>query len=154
MDQADEKGSQGKGTGGESNPMAMGMAMAKKMMDQMGPGGPMEMMQKMMAQMGQGEGKPPMEKMMGMCMGMCGEMLSAIRAINALAVSVTPELQNAFTEWLKGTEEAALKLIANGTTDSTALARALRLSEASTRYVLSHLAEGGKITLTAKAKAT
>jgi hypothetical protein len=49
MDKPDEKGSLAMGAGGESNPMAMGMAMAKKMMSQMGAGGgPMEMMQKMM----------------------------------------------------------------------------------------------------------
>ncbi len=124
--------------GGPSGPMAMGMNMAKKMMSQMGQGGsPFEMVQKMMAQMSTSEGKPPMEKMMGMCMGMCGEMLSAIRATNALAVSTTPELQNAFAEWLKDTEEEALKLIANGTTDSTALAGALKLSEASTQVAKS-----------------
>jgi hypothetical protein len=46
MDKMDEKGSQG-------SPMQMGMAMANKMMAQMGQGGsPFEMMQKMMAQMG------------------------------------------------------------------------------------------------------
>jgi hypothetical protein len=79
------------------------------------------MMQKMMAQTSPNEGKPPMEKMMGMCMGMCAEMLSAIRTTSALAASATPELQNAFTEWLKGTEDAAVKLIANGATDTAAL---------------------------------
>ena len=132
--------------------MAMGMGMAKKMMSQMGQGGsPMEMMQKMMAQMGQGDGKPPMEKMMGMCMGMCGEMLSAIQKTNALAVSATPELQHVFTEWLKATEEEAMKLIASGTVDNAALASALKLSEESARYVLTRLAESGKITLAAKA---
>lgn len=75
--------------GAEGGPMAMGMGKAK-MMSQMGQGGsPMEMMQKMMAQMGEG-GKPPsMDKMMGMCMGMCGEMLTAIRQTNALTVHVT-----------------------------------------------------------------
>jgi len=60
MDKPDEKGSQAKGAGGESNPMAMGMAMAKKMMSQMGAGGsPMEMMQKMMGQMRQGRRARP-----------------------------------------------------------------------------------------------
>jgi hypothetical protein len=100
------------------------------------------------------EGKPPREKMMGMCMGMCAEMLSAIRTTSALAASATPELQNAFTEWLKGTEDAAVKLIANGATGTAALAGALKLSEASTRYILNRLAEGGKITLAARVKTT
>jgi hypothetical protein len=30
---------------------------------------------------------------MGMCMGMCAEVLTAIRQTNALAVHTTPELQ-------------------------------------------------------------
>jgi len=133
--------------------MAMGMGMAKKMMSQMGQGGsPFEMVQKMMAQMAQGDGKPPMEKMMGMCMGMCGEMLSAIKTTNALAVFTTPELQHAFGEWLTHTQDEALKLIAKGTFDEAALASALKLSEESTRYVLARLAESGKITLTATAR--
>lgn len=131
----------------------MGMDMAKKMVSQMGPGGsPFEMMQKMMAQMGHAEGKPPMEKMMGMCMGMCAEMISAIRNTNALAVSVTPELQRAFSDWLKDAEAEALKLISNGTTETAALATALKLEEDSVRYILTRLAEKGEITLAATAK--
>ena len=52
-----------KGERAESNPMAMGIGMAKKITGQMGQvGSPMEMMQKMVAQMSQGEGNPPMEK--------------------------------------------------------------------------------------------
>ena len=137
----------------ETDPKAMCMGMAKKMMSQMGQGGsPMEMMQKMMAQMSAGEGKPPMEKMMGMCMGMCGEMLSAIKTTNALAVFATPELQHAFGEWLTHTQDEAMKLIGNGTTDTATLSSALKLSEESTRYVLTRLAEGGKITLNATAR--
>ena len=140
-----------KTSGGPAGPM--GIDMAKKMMSQMGPGGsPFEMMQKMMAQMGHAEGTPPMEKIMGMCMGMCAEMLSAIRDTNALAVSVTPELQRAFSDWLKDAEARALKLIGNGTTDTAALAAALKLEENSVRYILTRLAEKGEITLTATAK--
>jgi hypothetical protein len=78
--------------------MAMGMEMARKMMGQMGKGGPgrMAMMQEMMAKMGHGaEGGPQMPPMMQMCMGMCAEMLGAIRETNALAVFATPELQHA-----------------------------------------------------------
>lgn len=133
-------------------PMAMGMGMANKMMAQMGQGGsPMEMMRKMMKEMGGGEGQPPMDNMMGMCMGMCSEMLNAIRETNALAVHGTPELQHAFAEWLHGTEERALKLIAAGQSDQAGLATALKLSDASVRYVLNRLAESGKIMLSAKA---
>ena len=135
---------------GAGGPMEMGMGMAKKMMAQMGKGGPnpMAMMQKMMSQMAEGGQTPP--PMMQMCMGMCAEMLNAIRETNALATHATPELQSAFAEWLKGAEEQALKLIAAGQSDPAALASALKLSKASVRYVLYRLAESGKITLSAK----
>ena len=83
----------------ESGPMAMGMGMARKMMGQ--DGSPMEMMQKMMAQMGQGGGPPQMQQMMQMCMGMCSEMLDAIRQTTAMAAFATPALQQAFDAWLK-----------------------------------------------------
>ena len=63
----------------------------------------------------------------------------------------TSELQHAFGEWLKLTEGEAMKLIVNGTTDTAALASSLKLSEESTRYVLTRLAESGRITLAVKA---
>ena len=137
----------------ETNPMTMGMGMAKKMMSQMGQGGsPVEMMQKMMAQMSTGEGKPPMEKVMGMCMGMCSEMLNAIRETNALAVHGTPELRAAFTEWLGAVEEKALAALKEGEKDAAALGAALGTSEESARYVLTHLAASGRITLVGRNK--
>ncbi len=138
----------------EANPMAMGMGMAKKMMSQMGQSGsPMDMMQKMMAQMSAGEGKPPMERMMGMCMGMCGEMLNAIKQTNALAVHSTPELEQAFGEWLKRLEDEALGVLAAGTTDAAGLAKALKISEASALYLLNRLAASGRITLSGRVQA-
>jgi hypothetical protein len=130
--------------------MAMGMGMAKKMMSMMGQGSPMEMMQKMMAQMGQGEGKPPMEKMMGMCMGMCAEMLTAICQTNALAVHATPELQQAFGDWLKEVERKAEAAISQGEKEAGAIASELKISEDTARYILNRLAQHGKITLSAK----
>lgn len=48
----------------------------------MGDGGPMTMMNKMMA--GMDKGAAPMQQMMATCMGMCHEMLGAIRQTNAL----------------------------------------------------------------------
>jgi hypothetical protein len=151
MDKQDDMTSKAKGAGAEGGPMAMGMAMAKKMMGQMGQGaGPMEMMQKMMAQMSQGEGKPPMEKMMGMCMGMCAEMLTALKQTNALAVFGTPELRASFTDWLKSYEDKALAALTRGETDAAALASALEIGEESARYILCHLAASGKITLAGK----
>lgn len=135
----------------EGNPMAMGMGMAKKMMSQMSQGGsPMDMMQKMMAQMSTGEGKPPMEKMMGMCMGMCGEMLNAIKQTNSLAVHATPELEQAFGEWLKRLEGEALGVLATGTTDAASLAKALDISDASALYLLNRLAASGRITISGR----
>jgi hypothetical protein len=58
------------------------------------------MMQKMMGQMHEAGKPPPMVKMMGMC----SEMLDAIRQTNALPVHCTPELPNDFGEWLKQLE--------------------------------------------------
>jgi hypothetical protein len=73
-------------------------------------GDPMAMMQKMMAQMGRGEGGSPMECMMTMCT----EMMAAMRQTTALAVFATPELQDAFGDWLKGVEVKAAEIIAKG----------------------------------------
>jgi hypothetical protein len=101
------------------------MAMVKKMMAGMGQGGPMEMMQKMMGQMAKSGGK------------------------QALAVQATPELQELFGEWLTATEDKVLDLIAKNTTDTAAIAAALKLSEASVIYLLTRLAQAGKITLNA-----
>jgi len=87
---------QAKSGSGSQSPMAMGMGMAKKMMGQMHEAGK----------------PPPMERMMGLCMGMCSEMLNAIRQTNALAVHGTPELQNAFGEWLEQLEGKTEALVA------------------------------------------
>ena len=136
---------------GGGSPMAMGMAMAKTMMAQMGQGGsPMAMMQKMMEQMGQGSGSPPMQQMMGMCMGMCSEMLTAIHRINAMAVFATPELQNAFADWLDQYEEKVSAALADGDKDAAALATVVGLGEDSVRYLVGRLAVTGKIDLVAR----
>jgi ubiquinone/menaquinone biosynthesis C-methylase UbiE len=107
----------------------------------------------LMAQMSAGEGKPPMEKMMGMCMGMCGEMLNAIKQTNALAVHATSELDHAFGQWLKRLEDQALDLMAKDAVDAAALAKELKINEASALYVLDRLAVSGKITLAGKVRA-
>ena len=106
------------------------------------------MMHKMMAQMSQGGGNSPMEKMMGMC----SEMLKAIRETNILAVHVTPELDQIFTDWLEGLEAKAGQMIAKGETDGAALASALGVTEASANYLLYRLATAGQVTLRAKAR--
>lgn len=144
--------------GGGSNPMMMGMGMMKKMMAQMGSGGegPQAMMQKMMAQMKAGEGgKPPMEQMMGMCMGMCGEMLSTMQKTTAMAAFATPELQQMFGEWMATLEAEALKVLQQtGATDADGLAKALSISEEGAAYLISHLAKSGKVSLRVEATKT
>jgi DNA-binding MarR family transcriptional regulator len=82
-----------------------------------------------------------------MCMGMCSEMLNAIRQTTALAVHATPELEEAFGEWLKQLERRAMELIAQGPQDASELAKALNITKASANYLLARLAQSGTITL-------
>jgi hypothetical protein len=112
----------------------------------------MEVMQKMIGQMREGEGKPSMKKMMSMCMGMCSQMLTAIRETNALAVHATPELQSAFVDWLSAIEEKALAAMKESEKDAAALGAAIGVSEESARYVLTRLAASGKIALVGRSK--
>lgn len=132
-----------------ASPMEMGMDMAKKMMGQMGKGGPspMAMMQKMMTQMGQGEeGGAQMPPMMQMCMGMCSEMLTAIKRTTDMAAFATPELHQLFAEWLETLEDEALRhLEEDGETDAAGLAKALKISEESASYVIAHMTSSGKV---------
>ncbi len=111
------------------------------------------MMQKMMAQSGQGSGPPQMQQMMQMCMGMCSEMLNAIRETAAMAAFATPELRHAFGEWLKTVESKAETALAAGEQNAVGLASALGIDEKSARYVLGRLAESGKATLFARPRA-
>jgi hypothetical protein len=131
-------------------PMEMGMEMAKQMMAEMGSGSPdpMAMMQKMMQRMSdEGQTPPPM---MRMCMGMCAEMLTAIKRTTDMAGFATPELHGLFTEWLETTEERAMQHLREETdTDASSLAEALEISEGSASYVMGHLARQGKVTLRA-----
>ena len=69
--------------------------------------------------------------------------------LDNFAPQATPELQELFSEWLRATEDRVLDLIVQKTTD--AIAAVLKLSEPSVRYILTHLAEAGKITLSAVA---
>ncbi len=87
-----------------------------------------------------------------MCMGMCSEMLNAIRETNALAVHGTSELRAAFTEWLERAEEKALAALKEGEKDAAALGAALGASEESARYVLTQLAANGRFTLVGRNK--
>lgn len=147
---AQGQGEQKRGESGAANPMMMGMEMAKKMMGQMGEaGGPMAMMQKMMAQMKPGEGsKPPMEQMMGMCMGMCGEMLTTIQKTAAMAAFATPELGKMFGDWMVTLEGKALETLKQtGATDAAGLAKALGISNEGAVYLIARLAKAGKVSL-------
>lgn len=112
--------------------IAMGMAIARKMMGQ-----PVR---------AESHGKSPMARMMSMC----AEMLNTISQTNALAVFATPELQQIFAEWLNQLEERATALLAEGDKDAAMLASALGISEESARYVLAQLAARGKIALSGK----
>lgn len=116
----------------EKGPMAMGMTMAKKMMGQMGQGG----------------GPPEMQHMMQM--GMCSEMLDAIRQTTGMAAFATPALQQAFSAWLKDLEDKAEAAVAESEKDVTTLAAALGIDEETTRYVIGRLAANGKVTLVAR----
>lgn len=139
---------------GEGDPMAMGMKMARKMMKRRGKGGPgpMAMMQKMMGQMNQGkDGGPSMPPMMQMCMGMCGEMLTAIEQTTDIAVLATPELRRLFDEWLVALEDEALRhLKENGETDASGLAKALNIGEESAIYLIARLAKSGRLRATVR----
>jgi hypothetical protein len=100
--------------------------------------------------MGEAQGHPHMEGMMGMRRG--SEVLESIHQTNALAVHVTPELQQAFAEWLKELEAKAVGLLAKGAADAAQLARSLKVTEASALYLLHRLATSGKVSLAAKLK--
>ncbi len=146
MSEGEEKG---QGAGG---PMEMGMGMAKKMMAQMGKGGPnpMAMMQKMMSQMAEGVQAPP--PMMQMCMGMCAEMLTAIKRTSEMATFATPELHQMFAEWLETLEGEGLRhLRENGATDLAGLAEALGIGEESAAHLVVNLAKDGKVSLRVEA---
>lgn len=137
--------------GSSMGPMNMGMEMAKKMMDQMGQGGlgPMAMMQKMMAQMSKRqEGTQPMPPMMQMCMGMCAEMLTAVKRTTDLAALATPELHTLFSEWLDTKNQEVLTAIDNsGLHDLNEISKRLDLTTESTAYLLARMATTGKLVL-------
>jgi hypothetical protein len=80
------------------------------------------------------------------------EMLEAIHQTNALAVHATPELQQAFADWLKELEAKAVALLAKGAADGAQLARSLNVTEASALYLLHRLAASGRIALIGKLK--
>ena len=139
------------GDAGEAGPMAMGMAMGKKMMGQ--GRGPMAMRQRMMAPTGSREEAPqmPMQKMpMQKMMGMCSEMLGTMGQTTTMAAFATPELQQAFGAWLKDLEGKAEAAVAEGEEDAAGLAMALGIDADSARYVLGRLAASGKVTLVAR----
>jgi hypothetical protein len=138
-----------------SGPMEMGMGMAKKMMAQMGKGGPnpMAMMQKMMGRMAEGGQAPP--PMMQMCIGMCAEMLTAIKRTSEMAAFASPELHDLFAEWLGAMEAQVIQhLQKKGATDLADIAKRLGIGEESAAYLLAHLAAQGKIVLRAESKET
>ena len=84
--------------------------------------------------------------MMQMCMGMCSEMLTAIKRTTDMAAFATPELHQLFAEWLETLEDEALRhLEEDGETDAAGLAKALKISEESASYVIAHMTSSGKV---------
>lgn len=119
----------------------------------------MGMMKKMMGQMGQAkpgaEGEPPMQHMMGMCMSMCGEMLTTMQQTTAMATFATPELRELFAEWLDSVTVKALAVLnEKGELDAAQLAQALEISIDGTLYLLTQMARQGKVNLRAQASPT
>lgn len=131
------------------DPVVMGMA--KTMMHQAGRHpGPGKMMRKSACGMSETEVHAHGDGMMGM--GRRSEMLEAIHQTSALAVHATPELQQAFADWLKELEDKAVALLAKGAADGAQLARSLNVTEASALYLLHRLAASGRIALVGKLK--
>jgi 2-hydroxychromene-2-carboxylate isomerase len=132
-----------------ASPMDMGMEMARKMLARMGKDGPgpMAMMQKMMARMGEsGDAGPQMPPMMQMCMGMCAEMLTAIKRTSDLAAFATPELRALFATWLETLEAAAAAKIAESPgLSASELAKALEIDSASAAYLVAIMLRDGRI---------
>ena len=126
-----------------------GRHLAKKILDEdAGGADPMTSVEEMIARMGEdGEGPPPM---MRMCMGMCAEMLTAIKRTTDMAAIATPEMQALFTDWLEITEMRALDLLSRtGQLDQDTLAEELDISRESAAVILGHLARQGAVTLRA-----
>jgi hypothetical protein len=80
------------------------------------------------------------------------EMLESVHQTSALAVHATPELQQAFAEWLRELEDRAVGLLAKGKADGAQLARSLKIAEASALYLLHRLATSGKVNLVLELK--
>jgi hypothetical protein len=132
---------------GGAGPMVMG-----KMIRQTGRhDGPGKMMRKAACGMSEAEGHAAHGDGM-MSMARRPEMLEAIHQTNALAVHATPELQQAFADWLKELEAKAVALLAKGAADGAQLARSLNVTEASALYLLHRLAASGRIALIGKLK--
>ena len=84
---------------------------------------------------------PPM-----MQMGMCSEMLTAIKRTTEMAAIATPELHQLFTQWLKTLEDEALRhLEEDGESDAVGLAKALNISEESAAYLIAQMIRSGKV---------
>ncbi len=131
---------------GAENPKEMGMNMAKMMIEQMGKDGPnpMSMMWKMMGKMAEGGQAPP--PMMQMYMGMCTEMLTAIKQTTDMAAFATPELHHLYAEWLKTMEEEVLRCLKeSGEINQSALSAALKISEESVAYLIARMVSSGKV---------
>ncbi len=102
----------------------------------------MEMMKKMMGG-GDSESGGPMQ--------MCKDMTSSIKKTASMAAFSTPELHALFSEWLQSKEKDVLDTVAKpGRHDLAGIAKALKLTQQSTAYLLARMAAEETLTLEVK----
>jgi hypothetical protein len=131
--------------------------MMPKMMggnDSMKQGGMMGMMKMMMG----GNMSDMMSKMMGtnsedksddnsdMPWDMCKKMMSGIGKANDLATFATPEIRTLFEEWVMQIEDEILNFVKDSETiEVDKISEHFKISNDSTTYILTRLAQKGKI---------
>jgi predicted HTH transcriptional regulator len=117
--------------------------MMPKMMGQMMGGG--SFMSRMM-QDHDGNGESPMS--------MCHKMMSNISRSNELATYATPEIRGLFEEWIAQLDAEVLDFVKQTqSTNPEKLAEHLKLSKDSAIYLLSRLAQRGKVSMELKYQA-
>lgn len=125
-------------------------SMMPKMMEMMmGSGGSMmNMMGSMMGMVKRGGG-PDKDTEGGFNpMEMCKQMMSTMRQSSDIATFATPEIRNLFEEWVRQIEEEIEQYIEkNASCEPGILASHFKISKESVLYILSRLAQKGKISI-------
>jgi predicted HTH transcriptional regulator len=81
-------------------------------------------------------------------MEMCQKMMSAINQSSELATFTTPEIRGLFEEWAQQIDAEILNFIKeNPSTTPGNIANHLKISENSAIYIVSRLAQKGKVSL-------